>query len=266
MEYDSTCNRAFESACVKAWRPNLPPALPQPPSITIPHNHKHKHNPPQRTPTNPSTHFYSNHPHPAGMLRGPFHTPANHTAQTCLSALLTHSLAARLAEGEPQPLAPHSNPCHPPPPPPPPPPPSPARPLPHASQPDGPELSVVTSDPLTGCSYAPCPTLKPLPPPSAPLPPPPTHTQHTGMLRGPFHTPANQAAQACLSALLTHSLAARLAEGDPRPLLVCLNSSMETAQVIWNSSMREELTKVGGACNSSFQGLVLGGTEQGLRK
>lgn len=152
MEYDSTCNRAFESACVKAWRPNLPPALPQPPSITIPHNHKHKHNPPQRTPTNPSTHFYSNHPHPAGMLRGPFHTPANHTAQTCLSALLTHSLAARLAEG------------------------------------------------------------------------------------------------------------------DPRPLLVCLNSSMETAQVIWNSSMREELTKVGGACNSSFQGLVLGGTEQGLRK
>jgi hypothetical protein len=122
MEYDSTCNRAFESACVKAWRPNLPPALPQPPSITIPHNHKHKHNPPQRTPTNPSTHFYSNHPHPAGMLRGPFHTPANHTAQTCLSALLTHSLAARLAEGEPQPLAPHSNPCHPPPPPSPPPP------------------------------------------------------------------------------------------------------------------------------------------------
>jgi DnaJ family protein C protein 13 len=66
-------------------------------------------------------------------------------------------------------------------------------------------------------------------------------------MREPFHTPANQAAQSCLSALLTQSLSARLAESDPRPLLVALNSSMETAQVIWNSGMREELMKVGAA-------------------
>jgi len=65
-----------------------------------------------------------------------------------------------------------------------------------------------------------------------------------GVLREPFSTPSNPTAQACLSALLTQSLSARLAEADPRPLLVCLNSSMETAQVIWNSSMREELIKV----------------------
>lgn len=64
-------------------------------------------------------------------------------------------------------------------------------------------------------------------------------------MREPFHTPANQTTQSCLSALLTQSLSARLAEADPRPLLVCLNSSMETAQVIWNSGMREELVKVG---------------------
>jgi hypothetical protein len=67
----------------------------------------------------------------------------------------------------------------------------------------------------------------------------------TGMLRDPHHTPANAAAEGALSALLTQSLAARLVEPDPRPLLVCLNSSMETAQVIWNSGMREELSKVG---------------------
>jgi hypothetical protein len=66
------------------------------------------------------------------------------------------------------------------------------------------------------------------------------------MLRDPFHTPANQPAQSVLSALLTQSLSALLAEADPRPLLLSLNSSMETAQVIWNSGMREELLKVGG--------------------
>lgn len=65
-----------------------------------------------------------------------------------------------------------------------------------------------------------------------------------GLLREPHHTPTNPDAVAALSALLTQSLAARLAEPDPRPLLVCLNSSLETAQVIWNSSMREELSKV----------------------
>lgn len=66
----------------------------------------------------------------------------------------------------------------------------------------------------------------------------------TGLLHDPYHTPSNPAAISALSALLTQSLAARLAEPDPRPLLLCLNSSLETAQVIWNSSMREELTKV----------------------
>jgi DnaJ family protein C protein 13 len=65
-----------------------------------------------------------------------------------------------------------------------------------------------------------------------------------GLLLDPHHTPANPAVTSALSALLTQSLAARLAEPDPRPLLVCLNSSMETAQVIWNSGMREELSKV----------------------
>ncbi|WIA30400.1 hypothetical protein OEZ86_000485 [Tetradesmus obliquus] len=65
-----------------------------------------------------------------------------------------------------------------------------------------------------------------------------------GLLREPHHTPANAAAASALAALLTQSLAGRLAEPDPRPLLVCLNSSMETAQVIWNSGMREELSKV----------------------
>ncbi|WIA10346.1 hypothetical protein OEZ85_010538 [Tetradesmus obliquus] len=65
-----------------------------------------------------------------------------------------------------------------------------------------------------------------------------------GLLREPHHTPANAAAASALAALLTQSLAGRLAEPDPRPLLLCLNSSMETAQVIWNSGMREELSKV----------------------
>jgi DnaJ family protein C protein 13 len=65
------------------------------------------------------------------------------------------------------------------------------------------------------------------------------------VLPAPHATPANAAAQSALAALLTQSLAGRLAEGDPRGLLVALNSSLETAQVIWNSSMREELLKVG---------------------
>ena len=84
-------------------------------------------------------------------------------------------------------------------------------------------------------------------------------------MREPFHTPANQTAQSCLAALLTQSLSARLAEADPRPLLVCLNSSMETAQVIWNSSMREELTKVGtwGLCCCCCCGCVAAGVMLG---
>ncbi|KAF8069423.1 GRV2 [Scenedesmus sp. PABB004] len=64
-----------------------------------------------------------------------------------------------------------------------------------------------------------------------------------GVLPEPHATPRNDAAAGALAALLTQSLAARLADPDPRGLLTCLNSSMETAQVIWNSGMREELSK-----------------------
>jgi hypothetical protein len=76
------------------------------------------------------------------------------------------------------------------------------------------------------------------------------------MLPEPHATPHCEPAQLALRSLLTESLAARLAAPDPRPLLAMLaSSSVETAQVIWNSSMREELVKVGG----SGGGVVVGG-------
>jgi DnaJ family protein C protein 13 len=66
-----------------------------------------------------------------------------------------------------------------------------------------------------------------------------------GMLPEPHNTPSCDQARLALCSLLTESLAARLAAPDPRPLLSCLgSSSVETAHVIWNNSMREELIKV----------------------
>jgi DnaJ family protein C protein 13 len=54
-------------------------------------------------------------------------------------------------------------------------------------------------------------------------------------------TPACPAAQRALAALLTATLAPRLAQPDPLPLLRDLTSSLQTAQVIWNGGMRQEL-------------------------
>lgn len=65
-----------------------------------------------------------------------------------------------------------------------------------------------------------------------------------GMLPAPHQTPTCDAARAVLTQLLTEALAARLARVDPREVLAQLNSSMETPQVIWNNSMRQELVKM----------------------
>jgi DnaJ family protein C protein 13 len=54
-------------------------------------------------------------------------------------------------------------------------------------------------------------------------------------------TPARPDAQAALCALLTPALAPRLAAADPTPLLLDLNSTVATPEVIWNSGMRGEL-------------------------
>jgi len=62
-----------------------------------------------------------------------------------------------------------------------------------------------------------------------------------GLLPGAHATPRCDPACAALRALLTDSLADRLAADDPRAVLACLGSSVETAQVIWNSAMRAEL-------------------------
>jgi hypothetical protein len=65
------------------------------------------------------------------------------------------------------------------------------------------------------------------------------------MLPEPHRTPTCSPALLALRALLTESLAARLAAPEPQPLLAILgSSSVETAHVIWNNSMREELLKV----------------------
>jgi DnaJ family protein C protein 13 len=52
-----------------------------------------------------------------------------------------------------------------------------------------------------------------------------------GMLAVPNRTPDHPAARSCLAAALTESLAMRLGDDDPHPLLVDLNSSLESAQV-----------------------------------
>ncbi|KAL0042756.1 hypothetical protein WJX79_009797 [Trebouxia sp. C0005] len=62
-----------------------------------------------------------------------------------------------------------------------------------------------------------------------------------GVLAGRLGTPPCTAARQALAALLTPSLAARLAEPDPKDLLQQLNGSVCTPQVIWNSKMREEV-------------------------
>ena len=53
--------------------------------------------------------------------------------------------------------------------------------------------------------------------------------------------PACPAAQRALAALLTETLAPRLAQPDPLPLLRDLTSSLQTPLAIWNSGMRQEL-------------------------
>ena len=50
-------------------------------------------------------------------------------------------------------------------------------------------------------------------------------------LSGRFGAPPNPAAAAALSSMLVLSLAGRLADADPRPLLRDLNSSVATPQV-----------------------------------
>ncbi|KAL0040215.1 hypothetical protein WJX77_000548 [Trebouxia sp. C0004] len=62
-----------------------------------------------------------------------------------------------------------------------------------------------------------------------------------GVLTGRLGTPPCTAARQALAALLTPSLAARLAEPDPQDLLQQLNGSICTPQVIWDSKMREEV-------------------------
>lgn len=54
-------------------------------------------------------------------------------------------------------------------------------------------------------------------------------------------TPVCMKAQAALSALLTPTLAPRLGEADPQPLLKDLNSTVASPHVIWNAALREEL-------------------------
>lgn len=78
-------------------------------------------------------------------------------------------------------------------------------------------------------------------------PPATARPRPAGMLPEPHNTPPCNPALLSLRALLTESLAARLAAPEPQPLLSVLNSSsVETAHVIWNASMREELLKVCG--------------------
>ena len=59
-----------------------------------------------------------------------------------------------------------------------------------------------------------------------------------GMLGGPLVTPACTAAQQALSALLTPSLAGRLADPNPQQLLCDLNGSLCTPQVASQSLLQ----------------------------
>lgn len=63
----------------------------------------------------------------------------------------------------------------------------------------------------------------------------------TGCLAAPHATPASPIAAKALATLLTEPLAARLAHPSPLALLELLNGSMETAQCIWNNTLRAEL-------------------------
>ncbi|KAK9915634.1 hypothetical protein WJX75_001835 [Coccomyxa subellipsoidea] len=62
-----------------------------------------------------------------------------------------------------------------------------------------------------------------------------------GLLQGALASAPCPAAREALSALLTPALAAQLANPDPKPLLMHLNSSLLNPQVVWNSKMREEV-------------------------
>jgi DnaJ family protein C protein 13 len=69
----------------------------------------------------------------------------------------------------------------------------------------------------------------------------------TPALKAPESPAATQpcpAAQRALAALLTETLAPRLGDPDPLPLLRDLNSTVQTPQVIWNNSMRQELLEL----------------------
>eukprot|EP00899_Mesostigma_viride_P016162 jgi/Mesvir1/24547/Mv21885-RA.1 len=62
-----------------------------------------------------------------------------------------------------------------------------------------------------------------------------------GLLPGDLATPHNRLAMACLSRLLTPTLASALGNRSPQELLAVLNTTLETPTVIWNARMRKEL-------------------------
>lgn len=62
-----------------------------------------------------------------------------------------------------------------------------------------------------------------------------------GLLPAPHATPGCPGARQALGALLTAPLAGKLGGLDPRPALAALNTSTETAHVIWSRAMRDEL-------------------------
>ena len=68
-------------------------------------------------------------------------------------------------------------------------------------------------------------------PPMLPLSVPLSLSLCPGLLHAPHATPECAPARKSLSALLTPSLAERLREADPRPLLLQLNEDLETPQV-----------------------------------
>ena len=62
-----------------------------------------------------------------------------------------------------------------------------------------------------------------------------------GVLGDKFKTEENDDMVACLYAFFTPDLAQRISEIDPRDLLRAIHSVTESAHLIWNESMREEL-------------------------
>lgn len=73
-----------------------------------------------------------------------------------------------------------------------------------------------------------------------------------GVCGTPYQTPACVPAQQAVAALLTHGLALRLRDADPRPLLTMLNSGQETAQVCNALACLPKLTLCAG-CRQAYR-------------